>query len=189
MEVGSIQELSTLINMKIDTLVVGSLRENCYIVTIGDNSFIVDPGDEAERIINACKDKNIKEILVTHHHFDHVGALESVKNYYNAKVYDYSTLKEENNIGVFTFRVIPTPGHTDDSISVYFKDDNVMFVGDFVFNGSIGRTDLGGNEIDMKKSIETILSYDDSIRLYPGHYLSTTIGDERKNLEYFSKMF
>ena len=45
--------------MKIDILVVGSLQENCYIVTIGDNSFIVDPGDEAERIINACKDKNI----------------------------------------------------------------------------------------------------------------------------------
>ena len=60
-----------------------------------------------------------------------------------------------------------------------------MFVGDFVFNGSIGRTDLGGNEIDMKKSIETILSYDDSIRLYPGHYLSTTIGDERKKLRVF----
>ena len=74
MEAGSIQELSTLINMKIDILVVGSLQENCYVVTIGDNSFIVDPGDEAERIINACKDKNIKEILVTHHHFDHVGA-------------------------------------------------------------------------------------------------------------------
>lgn len=46
--------------MKIDTLVVGSLQENCYIVTIGNNSFIVDPGDEAERIISACKDKNIK---------------------------------------------------------------------------------------------------------------------------------
>ena len=61
MEAGSIQELSTLINMKIDTLVVGSLQENCYVVTIGNNSFIVDPGDEAERIINACKDKNIKE--------------------------------------------------------------------------------------------------------------------------------
>ncbi len=60
--------------MKIDTLVVGSLQENCYVVTIGNNSFIVDPGDEAERIISACKDKNVKEILVTHHHFDHVGA-------------------------------------------------------------------------------------------------------------------
>ena len=63
-----------------------------------------------------------------------------------------------------------------------------MFVGDFIFYGSIGRTDLGGNKIDMKKSIETILSYDDSIKLYPGHYKTTTIGFERPNLIKFLKM-
>lgn len=174
--------------MKIKSVVVGSLETNCYILEKDGEILIIDPGDEPNKIIESIAGE-VVGIIITHHHFDHVGALESVKKYYNAKVYDYSNLKEENNIGVFTFKVISTPGHTDDSISVYFKDDNVMFVGDFVFNGSIGRTDLGGNEIDMKKSIETILSYDDSIRLYPGHYLSTTIGDERKNLEYFSKMF
>lgn len=174
--------------MKIKSVVVGSLETNCYILEKDGEILIIDPGDEANKIIESIAGE-VVGIIITHHHYDHVGALESIKNYYNAKVYDYGNLKEENNIGVFTFRVIPTPGHTDDSISVYFKDYNVMFVGDFVFSGSIGRTDLGGNEIDMKKSIETILSYDDSIRLYPGHYLSTTIGDERKNLEYFSKMF
>lgn len=139
--------------MRIKSVVVGSLETNSYIIEKEGEILIIDPGDEANKIIESITGE-VAGIIITHHHFDHVGALESVKKYYNAKVYDYSNLKEENNIGVFTFRVIPTPGHTDDSISVYFKDDNVMFVGDFVFNGSIGRTDLGGNEKDMKKVLK-----------------------------------
>ena len=50
--------------MDIETLVVGELQENCYVCTIGNNTFIVDPGDEVEKIIDACKKKNVKEILV-----------------------------------------------------------------------------------------------------------------------------
>lgn len=173
--------------MNLKIVVVGSLETNCYILERDEEVLIIDPGDEANKIIENITGK-VVGIIVTHYHFDHVGALESVKNYYHTKVYDFSNLKKNNNIGAFTFEVIPTPGHTHDSISIYFKDLNVMFVGDFIFYGSIGRTDLGGNKIDMKKSIETILSYDDSIKLYPGHYKTTTIGFERPNLIEFLKM-
>ena len=92
--------------MKIKSVVVGSLETNCYIIEKDGEILIIDPGDEANKIIESIAGE-VVGIIITHHHFDHVGALESIKNYYNAKVYDYSNLKEENNIGVFTFRVIP----------------------------------------------------------------------------------
>ena len=178
MEAGSIQELSTLINMKINILVVGSLQENCYIVTIGNNSFIVDPGDEAERIISACKDKNIKEILVTHHHFDHVGALKKVEEYFG--------LKENIKSGLFDYEVIKTPGHTDDSLTYYFSNEKVMFTGDFLFYHTIGRCDLPtGSEEDMVKSLELISEYPDNIEIYPGHGPKTSLGKEKQNFKYY----
>ena len=65
--------------MDIKVLVVGALQENCYVCSIGNNAFIVDPGDEADKIIDACMGKNVVEIIVTHHHFDHVGALDEIK--------------------------------------------------------------------------------------------------------------
>ena len=68
--------------MDIKVLVVGALQENCYVCSIGNNAFIVDPGDEADRIIDACNGKNVVEIIVTHHHFDHIGALDKLKEYF-----------------------------------------------------------------------------------------------------------
>lgn len=173
--------------MNIKSVVVGSLDTNCYILEKDGEVLIIDPGAEEEKIIENITGK-VVGIIITHHHFDHVGALEKIKQYYNVKVYDFSNLTEDSMIGNFSFKVLFTPGHTDDSITIYFKEDNVMFVGDFIFYGSIGRTDLGGNDLDMKKSIESILLYDDSIKLYPGHFIPTSIGIERHNLENIIKM-
>ena len=65
---------------------------------------------------------------------------------------------------------------------VYFEEEKILFIGDFIFKDSIGRTDLpGGDAKDMANSIEKILKYDDDIKLYPGHYEETTLGTERKN--------
>lgn len=164
--------------MKIETLVVGMLQENCYIVTVGDNSFIVDPGDEADRIIDACKGKNIKEILITHHHFDHVGALEKLEQYFG--------LKENVSSNLFNYEVIKTLGHTIDSVTYYFPDEKVMFTGDFVFFHTIGRTDLPtGSDEDMVKSLELISNYPDDIEVYPGHGPKTNLGKEKSNFKYY----
>ena len=165
--------------MKIDTLVVGSLQENCYIVTIGNNSFIVDPGDEAERIISACKDKNIKEILVTHHHFDHIGALEKLEKYYNIK---HNTFLRKT----FSYDIIKTPGHTDDSISIFFSGQNLLFSGDLIFYHSIGRYDFpNSNYNDLIKSLEKISKLSLDTTIFPGHGEKTSLNEEIKYFDLY----
>lgn len=164
--------------MDIKVLVVGALQENCYVCSIGNNAFIVDPGDEADRIIDACMGKNVVEIIVTHHHFDHVGALDEIKKYFK--------LEENVKSGIFDYEVIETPGHTSDSRSIYFENEKVMFTGDFLFYRSIGRTDLDtGSDIDMIKSLKKISKYPDDIVIYPGHGPKSTLGREKNNFKYY----
>ena len=112
--------------------------------------------------------------------------LESLKKLFNIPVYQYKNLNEGNiNIGYFNIDVIYTKGHKDDSITFYFKEEEVMFTGDFLFKNSIGRTDLEtGNDIEMKKSIDKILKYNDKIKIYPGHGSSTTLELEKKYNNY-----
>lgn len=173
--------------MKIDRVVVGSLLENCYIVSIDDKCLVIDPGDEANRIIESIGCKEVLGILITHHHFDHVGALGEIKTKYNADVYDYSNLNEqEYNIGPFKFLVRFNPGHTTDSVSYYFKEEKAMFVGDFVFLNSIGRCDLeGGNYQTMQESISKLNELNDDIILYPGHGDKTTLLYEKEHNPFF----
>ena len=172
--------------MKIDKIVVGNLFENCYVISIDNKCLIVDPGDEENRIIDFIGDMEVVGILVTHNHFDHVGALTDIKNKYKVDVYDFSNLEEkEYSIGPFTFKVIFNPGHTSDSISFYFEKENVMFVGDFIFKNSIGRCDLGGNYQEMEESINKLKEFDFDITLYPGHGDKTTLSYEKMHNPFF----
>ncbi len=173
--------------MKIERVVVGELDTNCYILTQDNKCLVVDPGAEYAKINEHLIGKEVLGILLTHHHFDHVGALKEILENYNTKVYDFNNLKEQNYIiGPFSFSVIYNPGHTDDSISFYFKEDKVMFVGDFVFLNSIGRCDLdGGSFIKMKDSISKLIKMEDDITLYPGHGLKTTLNYEKKHNSFF----
>ena len=167
--------------MKIKTIKVGYLETNCYILIKGNNALIIDTGDEYSKIKKKIENLNVQAILLTHHHFDHIGAL---KFFNNIKIIDYNT--EENKIGDFKFEIIKTPGHTSDSITYYFKEEKIMFVGDFVFEGSIGRTDLDtGNYKEMKKSIEKLKTYPTDTKLYPGHGNNTTLEKEIKNNPFF----
>ena len=173
--------------MDLKIIKVGELEENCYIIS-KDKTIVIDPGDEANKIISYLNNNNLDldSILITHHHFDHVGALEDLLNYKKVKVYDISNLEEKNyNISGFNIEVIYTKGHTDDSVTYYFKDYNMMFVGDFIFEGSIGRTDLGGNTTDMINSLKKIKRYTKDIIIYPGHGNSTTLKNEVDNNYYF----
>ena len=99
----------------------------------------------------------------------------------------FSMLKEKNyKIENFSFDVIYTFGHTSDSVTYYFKEEKIMFTGDFIFKNSIGRTDLGGNSNDMKNSINKIKKYSDNIKIYPGHGDTTSLIDEKANNVYFN---
>lgn len=163
--------------MKIDRVIVGNLETNCYILSIKNKCIVIDPGDEYDKIKKRIGNKEVIGVIITHYHFDHIGALN---NFDKNLIYDINNLVEkENKISDFNFEVIYTPGHKEDSITIYFKKEKVMFTGDFIFKDGIGRIDLpGGNYKDMLKSLEKIKKYDKDIIVYPGHGDKTILYNE-----------
>lgn len=167
--------------MKVDIVKTGYLEENCYILSKDNNVLIIDPGDEFYKIKERIGNKNVLAVLITHYHFDHIGALNEVIEEYDPKVIDFKS-KKNIEIKDFKFEIIDTKGHKEDAVTYYFREEKIMFVGDFVFKESIGRCDLeGGDFIEMKKSLSKIKKYDKDIILYPGHGPSTTLRNELKN--------
>lgn len=164
--------------MQIKCIPVGTLQANCYILVKDNKAILIDPGDEQEKIENILEKLELVGILLTHNHFDHIGALAYFEEKYH--------LKHNQAIKDFTYEVIKTPGHSKDSLTFYFPNEKVMFTGDFLFQGTIGRMDLpGGNEKEMQESLELISQYDDEIIIYPGHGPSTILGEEKKLFSYY----
>lgn len=157
---------------------VGPLMANCYL--FGDASTkeiaVIDPGDEAEKIISAIRNNNfaVKHIAITHNHFDHIGALEAIKTEFKAPV-----TVQDFTVGSHTITVIKTPGHSPDGLC--FKTNEIIFTGDTLFNGSIGRCDFEGGDFELlKSSVKKLYKLPDDTVVYPGHGLSTTIGIEKR---------
>ena len=173
--------------LKVTKIEVGELQCNCYLIEKNNTYLLVDPGDEYQKIVNFIQGKKIVGILITHGHFDHIGCLQKLEEDFHYPVYQYSNLKEGNlSIGNFSLEVIFTKGHSNDSVCYYFKENKVMFVGDFIFKGTIGRCDLeGGNFNEMLQSLKKIKKYEKVITLYPGHGDKTTIKEELENNSYF----
>ena len=174
--------------MKVNIIKNGVLEENCYVLEEDNKFLIIDPGSEFNKIKEVINGE-VLGVLITHRHFDHIGALEQCLKEYRCAIYDRGSTNEETyNAFPFSFNVIYTPGHTMDSVCFYFYKDKIMFVGDFIFKDSIGRCDLeGGNISLMKESIEKIKKYDDDITIYPGHGEFTTLGREKLENYYFNK--
>lgn len=188
--------------MIVEKLVVGSYRENCYFLIKNSDLIIVDPGDEFDRINNKIISEklNLKAILITHAHFDHIGALEQLVNMYNVPIY-YNNInneimydklisidEEKYKISNFSFEVIKTPGHRNDLVTYYFHHNSMMFTGDFLFKGSIGRIDLEyASQSEMSKSIEKIKKYPNNVIIYPGHGSETTLNNEKENNYYLKE--
>lgn len=189
--------------MKIERIVVGDYEENCYLLIKDNKCLVVDPGDEFDKIsseINELK-LDVIGVLITHAHFDHVGALADTLNKYYVPLYYHNinneimydkliNIKEEEYIlDDFKFKVIYTPGHRNDAVTYYFYEENIMITGDFLFKGSIGRTDLEYADFnEMKKSIEKIKKYSDDIIIYPGHGDSSNLKFEKEYNIFFGGM-
>lgn len=175
--------------MKIEFLKLGYLQTNCYFLIKDNKVLLIDPADEFDKIKSKLNNLILVGVIVTHNHFDHVGALNDVLKQYNVKLYNFDSLEEGiNKIDDFEFEVIYTPGHTSDSITIYFKEENSMFVGDFIFRDSIGRTDLPtGNYREMLNSINRIKKYP-NVEIYPGHGQKTNLEYEKKNNEFFNEV-
>ena len=195
---------------------VGLLGTNCYLVSNSNDVIVIDPGASFNKINELIKGKNLVAVLLTHGHFDHIGALQELIDTYHPVVYCHikdkvlvengkangSTLgsrvlievlngvtyfSDSINIEGFNIKTIYTPGHTKGCVS-YLFDDEYMFTGDFLFKGVVGRTDLyNASESLMKDSCKKIIKYSDDIVIYPGHGDSTTLKDEKENNEYLKK--
>lgn len=163
-------------------IVNGYLKENCYIVHNGIDALIVDPGSESNRIIDKINELKlkVKGILITHYHFDHVGALDDIKSKYpDAIIVDYKN-KGDINIGVFNFKIIETYGHTLDSVSFYFDNNDILFSGDFIFKETIGNFTEDNEEL-MAKSLNIFKYMSNNVTVYPGHGDKTTVEYEKQN--------
>ena len=190
--------------MDIQTVKVGILQTNCYILSINDQVIVVDPGAKAERILNAIGQRKMGAILLTHAHFDHIGALNDLMTNFTCPIYlheddepllinpelnysfpkrfvvDAKTIHYPNilQIGEFKFEVIETPGHTEGSVCLIIE--NSMFSGDTLFMQSVGRTDLKtGNPSKMKQSLRKLKALDQDYDIYPGHDDHTTLNKEK----------
>lgn len=174
-------------DVNVKCIKVGFLECNCYILSKDNKCLVIDPGDEMDRIVDGIGDRNVVGVLITHNHFDHIGCVKDICNKYKVNSYDYNNLVEGvNNINCFKFYVIYTPGHNNDCCTYYFKEDKIMFTGDFLFKGDVGRCDLEGGDYNlMIDSINKIKKYDDDIVIYPGHGDSSVLGIEKEKNIYF----
>jgi hydroxyacylglutathione hydrolase len=176
--------------MDIKKIVVGILQTNCYVLTSGVEGIIIDPGEEADKILEAISGLKIDLILLTHNHLDHIGALLPIVKATSAEVAIHtmdwidSADRELKDGGKIPFDgkeilVLHTPGHTPGSCCFSFEKD--LFSGDTLFAGGWGNTAFpGGDENAIFRSIrEKIISLPDDTVVYPGHGEATTIGEER----------
>lgn len=187
--------------MKIRTLTLGDFETNCYLVSDENGvTAVVDPGYEPEVILARAAQEHLQiaAILLTHGHFDHVGAVKAIADatgcpvwmnekeralppfLTNGKLYITDLFKEGDavQVGRMTFAVLETPGHTPGSVCL--QCENVLFSGDTLFAGSYGRTDLpGGSAADIRASLRRLAALPENLTVLPGHGEATTLDRER----------
>jgi glyoxylase-like metal-dependent hydrolase (beta-lactamase superfamily II) len=201
---------------KMKRLVVGPLEENCYLVwdDADRSAVVVDPGDEGEHIAGVIEKLglDVRYIINTHGHLDHIGANGLLKTRLGAPLaihpedapllevaaFQGSRLGmeatdgqpapdvtidqgDELRAGGLRLKVIHTPGHTGGCVCLYLEEEGVLFTGDTLFAGSVGRTDLPGGSFEtLKRSISgKLVPLPDGVKVFPGHGPASTIGEEK----------
>ena len=193
--------------MLVETLVLGPLGTNCYLVSDGPGSdvIIIDPAARPERIREALGERNVAAVLLTHGHFDHTGALSA---FADKPIYIHSLdapMLSDPHLSVaemvhdrgvrppathtvqggdvltlagLEIRVLHTPGHTPGSVTYRIRGS--LFTGDTLFQGSYGRTDFpGGSWQQEMASIRKLLALSGDHPVYPGHGPQTSLEMER----------
>jgi len=210
--------------MDVRMFTVGMVQENCYLFRRDGSSeaLIVDPGDEAPKLLSAIDELGVelKGILLTHTHFDHVGAVAPVAEATGAEVwvpeiekpvladimsfvpwpgfgpfesYDAEhTLRGDETLTMagFDIDVIFTPGHSPGHVTFSIPDEQAVFSGDVLFQGSVGRTDLPGGDWDtLLESIRGLVdSLPEDTTVYPGHMGVTSLGAERATNPFLAEL-
>lgn len=172
-------------NIKVKLLTLGGMGTNGYVVYRENQAVVIDPGDDLYKIDGFLKEQELQleGILLTHGHFDHIGAVEALKEAYKVKVYaleqEKDTLKdsaknlsgamgagygieadvwlqdgETLSLAGIDFKVIHTPGHTPGGVCYYVEEKEMLFSGDTLFHCSVGRSDFpGGSGSTLVRSI------------------------------------
>ena len=186
--------------MNIQKLTLGLYQTNIYILSNDTEAVVIDPGYEPDIILDALESKNLKAILLTHGHFDHVGAVKELVAETGCKVYIHAadlslppmitagqlyythTYAEGDTVCPIEgaeLHVLHTPGHTPGSVCLLLGDQ--MFSGDTLFEGSCGRMDLpGGDQLQMHQSLNRLVSLQADYHIHPGHGGSTTLAAEKR---------
>ena len=197
--------------MERTTIQVGTFEVNCSILSENGKAWIVDPGQDAQRIIKLLSEKQLTPVavLLTHAHFDHIGAIPALQQAYpDLKVYvhkndakvithplnqlppDYPPVAAPKNLvafetdakldGLADLAILETPGHTPGGVCYHFKPQHLLLSGDTLFAGSVGRTDLpGGDMATLMDSLGKLTALPDDTLVVPGHGPFTTIADEK----------
>ena len=189
--------------MKVKVMQVGPIGTNCYILEDEQAhvAAIIDPGDEAPSVLQTLQKEglHLQMILLTHAHFDHIGAVDAIQAATGCKVYlhkadltlppemtgttlhptDFYDEGDTVTLDSIVFRVLHTPGHTPGSVCLIA--DDVMFSGDTLFAGSCGRTDFPGSSwMQMESSLRKLHDLPGDYTVLPGHMGSSTLERERK---------
>lgn len=194
--------------MKIKSIQVGELATNCYILIdeAEKKAAVIDPGAEADRILAELDktDARVEYILLTHGHYDHIGAVARLHEALpQTKVYmhkadsrgtgfhvvpladqvadlQYYDDGDTLTLGSLTVHVIHTPGHTPGGVTLRVGD--VLFTGDTLFAGSMGRSDFpGGNTQQLFASLKKLAGLEGDYHVLPGHEMTTTLDRERQS--------
>ena len=201
--------------LRIKTLPLGENQTNCYLVW-GENAaacVVIDPGYDPDYILEqvAALGKTVEAIFLTHCHFDHVGAVKQMAKetacqiYVNQKEWvmppswlfpingtaiDQLTFYKEGDrlsLAGAEFSVLETPGHTPGCVCLQSED--VIFTGDTLFAGSIGRTDFPGGDWDtICASLIRLSELPEELTVYPGHGECTTIGNENRTNPFITRL-
>ena len=190
--------------MNIKLMQVGEIGTNCYLLEDEDtrSAAIIDPGGEARGILGQAKadGAQVKAILLTHSHYDHTGAVRELREALpGVPVYLHpadaaqlgtavmppigETLPYQEGdtvpVGNLTVQVLHTPGHTPGGVTLRVED--VLFTGDTLFQGSMGRTDLGGSYTEIMASLKRLGQLEGDLQVLPGHMGVSTLDRERKS--------
>lgn len=193
--------------MNIETLVLGELKTNCYLISREESEevIVIDPAAESEKIFAAVGERKIAAVLLTHGHFDHTGALSAFEG---TPIYihpadeimltdsiwsvgwkfndhaprpaatDYVMEGTKLHLAGLDISVLHLPGHTLGGVA--YRVEDALFTGDTLFHRAYGRVDHAGGDLNtLLLSVKRLLTMEEDLKVYPGHGRATTLFLER----------